>query len=120
MSTPPVFDIAYFAAHSTSDLRTLISAASAELKRRESSERDNAMAQILDIAKSVGMSVTELVGKAREKGQKVPARYAHPENPALLWTGRGRQPKWVEEQLASGKPLSSLLLAGASAAAAQA
>lgn len=29
----------------------------------------------------------------------VPPKYRNPDNPAETWTGRGRQPKWVQEAL---------------------
>jgi ParB/RepB/Spo0J family partition protein len=38
----------------------------------------------------------------------VTVRYRHPNNPAQAWTGRGRQPKWVSEWVASGKSLDAL------------
>ncbi|WP_441295482.1 H-NS histone family protein [Massilia timonae] len=39
------------------------------------------------------------------KGQKVQARYQNPSDNSQTWTGRGRQPKWIAEGLASGKSM---------------
>lgn len=39
---------------------------------------------------------------------KTAALYAHPESKALTWSGRGRQPKWVEEWIAGGGTLDQL------------
>ena len=36
------------------------------------------------------------------------ARYAHPEDPSLTWSGRGRRPRWVGEHLEAGKSLDDL------------
>lgn len=36
-------------------------------------------------------------------------KYRHPENNALTWTGKGRQPKWVEFYLEQGGKLDDLL-----------
>ncbi len=36
--------------------------------------------------------------KSRSRGP-VPPKYRNPDNPGETWTGRGRQPKWVEEAL---------------------
>lgn len=36
------------------------------------------------------------------------ALYAHPESKALTWSGRGRQPKWVEKWIADGGALDQL------------
>ncbi|MRX49825.1 H-NS histone family protein [Paracoccus sp. S-4012] len=35
-------------------------------------------------------------------------RYAHPDDPSLTWSGRGRRPRWVNESLESGKSLEDL------------
>lgn len=35
-------------------------------------------------------------------------KYVHPENPELSWTGKGRQPKWVEFYLSNGGTLEEL------------
>lgn len=43
-------------------------------------------------------------------GVKVPPKYRYPENPKLVWTGRGRKPKWVEECLEKGLTLEQLLI----------
>lgn len=113
MSTSPVFDVAFFAPYDSHALRALIAAASIEEKRRNSVEREHAVAQILDIAKSVGLPVAELIGKIRAPMPKVAARYACPSDPSLTWTGRGRQPVWVVNALAAGTPLASMTIGGA-------
>ncbi|PTU69231.1 hypothetical protein DBB33_07145 [Chromobacterium haemolyticum] len=35
-------------------------------------------------------------------------RYAHPDEPMLTWTGRGRKPLWVQRWLSSGGELADL------------
>nr|WED69767.1 H-NS histone family protein [Pectobacterium colocasium] len=37
-------------------------------------------------------------------------KYAHPDNPSLTWSGRGKQPNWFKEALAAGKTQAQLLL----------
>lgn len=37
-----------------------------------------------------------------------PARYVHPDEPLLTWTGRGRKPVWVQRWLSAGGELSDL------------
>lgn len=37
-----------------------------------------------------------------EKGEKAAAKYRHPENPALTYSGRGRKPLWMVEALEKG------------------
>jgi DNA-binding protein H-NS len=40
----------------------------------------------------------------------VEAKYRHPENAELTWTGRGRKPVWVQELLTAGKTLEDLAI----------
>jgi DNA-binding protein H-NS len=42
---------------------------------------------------------------------KVHPKYSNPERPAETWSGRGRQPRWVELQLRSGTSIDDLLIA---------
>ncbi len=42
--------------------------------------------------------------------KKVPPKYMNPENHDQLWSGRGKQPNWVKEALASGKTLEELAI----------
>jgi DNA-binding protein H-NS len=47
-------------------------------------------------------------GRKRE----VAPKFRNPDNPAELWAGRGRKPKWVEEKLAAGRQLEDLRING--------
>lgn len=81
------------------------------LKEREYQEQNKAREQILAIAQNAGISLKDLLGSTRVKGgavKKVAVRYRNPNDVSLQWTGRGRQPKWVQEWLASGKTLDAL------------
>lgn len=63
-------------------------------------------------AAKFGFSLAELLGaKTAAKGAKSDPKYAHPENPAKTWTGKGRQPDWIKQHVASGKSLDALLIA---------
>jgi DNA-binding protein H-NS len=61
-------------------------------------------------AAELGMSLAEIMGGKPSKAAKaaVAAKYAHPENAAITWSGRGRKPKWVEAALAAGKTMADL------------
>ena len=36
------------------------------------------------------------------------AKYANPDEPAQTWSGRGRRPRWVTEQLEAGRSLEDM------------
>jgi DNA-binding protein H-NS len=55
-------------------------------------------------AAELGMSLAEIMGGKPSKAAKaaVAAKYAHPENASMTWSGRGRAPKWIAELEAKG------------------
>jgi DNA-binding protein H-NS len=48
--------------------------------------------------------------KARRPYPKVHPKYRNPESPTETWSGRGKQPHWVQTQLRSGKKVDDLLI----------
>jgi DNA-binding protein H-NS len=82
-----------------------------EIKTRQQGDLAKARQQILAIAEETGLSVEELLALnskklSKGKGQKVEPQYQNPADQAQTWTGRGRQPRWIAEGIASGKQLS--------------
>jgi DNA-binding protein H-NS len=68
--------------------------------------RDDAVSALESKAKEMGFTLSELVDgldKRKKKVGDVKAKFAHPENSNITWTGRGRKPKWFEEALANGR-----------------
>lgn len=64
--------------------------------------------EIEEMLKKEGYSLADLFGgkspkKASGGGAKSPAKYRHPENASVTWSGRGRQPVWYKEAIAAGK-----------------
>jgi DNA-binding protein H-NS len=48
--------------------------------------------------------------RVRRPYPKVHPKYSNPDRPSETWSGRGKQPHWVEEQLKSGKKVDDLLI----------
>jgi DNA-binding protein H-NS len=93
---------------SASDLRALQENIKQQLKKREQQELASAREQILAIAQSVGLPLSELInGIKHPKKEKatVAVQYRHPDDATMQWTGRGRQPKWIKEWVDAGKSL---------------
>lgn len=61
-------------------------------------------------AKELGFSLAELTGlkKPRESSGPAGAKYRHPENAEVTWSGRGRQPGWFKSALEAGKAPESM------------
>ncbi|PAT00314.1 MAG: hypothetical protein BSR46_03245 [Candidatus Dactylopiibacterium carminicum] len=108
------------------ELNQAAEAIKAEITKRASNAKEKVLKELKAVAAKHGVSLESLIGKAPrtaakpvrgakkaggKTGAKVAAKYANPSNPAQTWTGRGRQPLWVGEQLTAGKNLEDLLIA---------
>jgi len=60
------------------------------------------------LPRELGYSLAELVGTETKSSRAPAAKYQHPENPALTWSGRGRKPQWFVEALEAGKTAEQL------------
>ena len=94
------------------ELKNLLNLIPVEIKRREKNEKANTLKELAALAASKGFTLDELLGSgvATEKKERAPVavKYRHPQNADLTWTGRGRQPKWIVEFLATGGTLEQL------------
>ncbi|UWQ95294.1 H-NS histone family protein [Rhodobacteraceae bacterium M385] len=79
----------------------------ATIKGYEKKRKADCLAELKAVAKKHGFSLDEFLGgKASSKsGPKGAAKYANPADANQTWTGRGRQPNWIKDALASGKSL---------------
>ena len=59
-------------------------------------------------------SSSEPLRRERRPYPQVSPKYRNPADPAETWAGRGRQPRWVTEQLKSGKKLDDFRIQSAS------
>jgi DNA-binding protein H-NS len=67
-------------------------------------QKAEARAKVEALARDLGYSLAELVGtETKSSRASATAKYRHPENPALTWSGRGRKPQWFVEALEGGK-----------------
>lgn len=72
----------------------------------EDRQKKEAIAKATEIAKAAGFSsLEEMIAAQPAKRVRAEAKYRHPENPKLTWTGRGRKPSWIAEALEAGKSL---------------
>jgi DNA-binding protein H-NS len=77
----------------------------------EDRQKAEARAKVEALARDLGYSLAELVG-TETKSSRAPAaaKYRHPENAALTWSGRGRKPQWFVEALRAGKTAGDLAM----------
>ena len=93
------------------ELKSLQSQVAKKIEGFEERKKREALTALEEQAKSLGYSLTELVGASTPRKRK-PAKpkYANPANKSETWTGRGRRPRWVEAALKAGKTLDDLAI----------
>ncbi|MBC6441741.1 MAG: H-NS histone family protein [Rhodobacteraceae bacterium] len=79
------------------------------IRNFEKRRLDEARAAVEAKARELGYSLSQLANRSSEK-MRNPPKYKHPEDSALTWSGRGRQPAWVRAHLEAGKPLDELTI----------
>ncbi len=88
---------------SPKQLEKLQSDLSQELASRKKQKHDDALKAAEAAANKHGFSLAELMGgKSKQKKAKAKAKYRNPSDPSQNWSGRGRQPQWFKDALASG------------------
>jgi DNA-binding protein H-NS len=71
------------------------------LKSIDSRRKAEALKAAQEAAREHGFTLAELTDGAKP-ARKVAAKYANPADAAQTWSGRGRQPIWFRDALASG------------------
>ena len=96
-------------AMSLKELRQLQKDLAKAISTYEDRHKAEARAKLEAIAKEMGYSLAELIGiEVKATRAPVVAKYRHPENAALTWSGRGRKPQWFVEALEAGKSADDL------------
>jgi DNA-binding protein H-NS len=96
-------------AMSLKELRQMQKDLAKAISTYEDRHKAEARAKLEAIAKEMGYSLADLIG-VDVKITRAPAvaKYRHPENAALTWSGRGRKPLWLVDALAAGKSAAEL------------
>ncbi|WP_116085906.1 H-NS family nucleoid-associated regulatory protein [Tropicimonas sp. IMCC34011] len=86
----------------------------AEMEKALERDRREALDAVEKTAQKYGWTLDELIG-GRKKGKAATAKksrpkYAHPENPSMTWTGRGRRPQWIKDHEDNGGDLNDLAI----------
>ncbi len=106
MATPNVDKLSY---RELLELETKIAVA---IEKKRQAEKADLKLKMAEMAADSGFNLDELIGtnKGGRKGGKVAPKYRHPQDATRTWTGRGRQPLWLVEELKKGKKLESFAI----------
>lgn len=85
----------------------------AELNARADAELNALKEKLTLIAHFKGVEMESILSppKKERKKRDVAAKYQHPGDPSLTWTGRGRPPAWMEQLLDGGAEKEAFALA---------
>jgi DNA-binding protein H-NS len=103
-----------FSKMSIEELEAAIQDAAATLEQKRQDREAEVIAQVRELTAQIGKTPEELFG-GRGRGlaraaapAPVAPKYRHPGDASLTWTGRGKRPQWVNDEIARGKTLESL------------
>ena len=100
-----------FEAMSLKELRQLQKDLDKAISTYENRRKAEARAKLDTIAKEMGYGLAELIGvEVKATREPAVAKYRHPENAALTWSGRGRKPQWFADHINSGRDPSDLVV----------
>lgn len=87
------------------ELKNLQTAVGKALASFQDRQMATARAQLQEHARSLGFSLEEIVspGAAKSTRSRPKAKYRHPENAEITWSGRGRRPIWFTSAISAGK-----------------
>ena len=89
---------------SLTELKSLQKDLAKAISTFEDRQKSDARSKLEVLAKEMGYSLAELIG-TEVKPSRAPAaaKYRHPDNSDLTWSGRGRKPLWFVAALDAGK-----------------
>ncbi|KMK85845.1 MULTISPECIES: H-NS histone family protein [Pectobacterium] len=98
---------------SAAELKNLIASAQDQLVKGERERVKAVREKILQLLEGENLELEQVFPNSKPSPRvknPVAPKYAHPDNPSLTWSGRGKQPNWFKEALAAGKTQEQLLL----------
>lgn len=97
---------------SLKELKQLQKEVAKSISSFEDRKKVEARAALEEAAREMGFSLNQLVdSEGKTKRAPSAAKYRHPENSDLTWSGRGRKPQWFVEALKDGKTAEDLAIA---------
>lgn len=99
------------------ELHELIDEAKSYIITKKEQAVQKAYVQMVQLATELGMSVEDVLARGRKTAPKtkeenavkrVAPKYRNPLNAEETWTGRGRQPRWVQEKISRGITLEDM------------
>ncbi len=95
------------------ELEELAGSVAVAIEKRRESDTAALAEKLRKEAEAAGLdpdAVAKALGRGGKKRAPARPKYRSPEDAAKTWTGKGKKPRWVQEQLEGGKSLDELLI----------
>lgn len=94
--------------YSIKELKEFIGHAGKAIEERKVQELNDARIHVRELAASLDVSLEDLIAeptKTRKQSKKAEVKYRHRSDENLTWTGRGKRPKWLNQEVENGAKL---------------
>lgn len=96
-----------FANMSVVELKEIAKKATDIVKKKQEVEVADLVKKLLDISKSSGISVHDLLEPHTKRNR---AKYVNPDDHTQFWTGKGKRPRWLVAKIEQGLPLDDMAI----------
>ena len=85
---------------SLEELKALQTKVNRAIETFEERKKKEALAVVEAKAREMGFTISDLYTPSKKgRTAAAPAKYRHPENPDLTWSGLGRKPQWFKDAI---------------------
>jgi len=106
------------AAYSLSDLNAIKDNVAQAIELRKNNDKKEFINMFKSMAEDSGLLLSDLVyelqqistSSIKQKNEKAPPKFRNPQNADQTWSGKGRMPKWLADELANGKSENEFLI----------
>lgn len=93
---------------SADELKKLMNDAEQALRDRSKKRVMELRREAEELAAELNTTVADVFGvekTSKQAGKKLPPKFINPANPSQTWSGRGKRPNWLVDELNKGKKL---------------
>lgn len=98
--------------YSINDLKQLIADANKEIERQQKNQVRDIRQQMERLADELGMTPEQILSFSKRKTNAPigDPKYCNPADTTQTWTGRGKRPKWFNEEIEKGTDPETMLI----------
>jgi DNA-binding protein H-NS len=109
---PSLKDLSWLEELTFEQLAKFADAIQNQLNAKRHEVREELRRELIEKARLFGIDPSDLLPsrKVRVNGSEVKPKYRDTRDPTQTWSGRGRQPRWLQERIAAGENRDNYLI----------